>query len=245
MQAFQILSAVLSMVKTFFLSGFIYSLIMISIGFFIFACDKIYSTGMYQGIWCNVCMCLREGACRTCTSIFFKIILALFFLFSVTISVIQIGNIIEDPKWTSFPSKCTHENNDSQYCIRVDHVSAQNNGTIIQNYDREFVMHNGLTDLKTQIYSCLTKQYQLRITESNHMEIIGNQADPILGFAFDLAVKISKCKGITYSVSYQAESRLNIVYQKSVVEYMSQDFFKCLNSKIDAQYHDKTGTCSL
>jgi len=30
----------------------------IAIGFFIFACDKIYSTPLYQGFWCNICCCL-------------------------------------------------------------------------------------------------------------------------------------------------------------------------------------------
>jgi len=53
-----IVSTALSMAKTYYLIGFIYSLLMIATGFFIFACDKIYSTPLYQGFWCNICCCL-------------------------------------------------------------------------------------------------------------------------------------------------------------------------------------------
>lgn len=145
---FSILASVLSMVKSYFLTGFIFSVLLFCIGLLIIAIDKICSKALYSGLWCNICPCMRESCFRTFLNTFFKILLIILMFCTIAISGIQISNIINDPNWTNFPSQCSNDGSTS--CIRVTSSPSTsfNSESITTAYDRKFIMHNGLIDLK-------------------------------------------------------------------------------------------------
>jgi hypothetical protein len=78
--------AVLSMVNTYHIIGFVYSLALLLIGMFIISCDSLYSKRLYRGTWCNISPCLPEGMTRICLSIMFKIFLLQIVLLSLALS---------------------------------------------------------------------------------------------------------------------------------------------------------------
>ncbi len=75
--------------------GFLYAVLLITIGLFMIGCEGLYSREAYIGNWCDVLRCKepRDNIGRVVVSLLFKIILILMLLVSVCLSAVQIINL--------------------------------------------------------------------------------------------------------------------------------------------------------
>lgn len=121
--------------------GFLFAILMIMISLFLIICDGLYSREAYKGSWCNVCACLKspENIARICFSIMFRILFFLLILVSLILSVVQIVNLVQDPRMASFPLECPSEeslignngNNPIKHCLRITNTDLVNSASII------------------------------------------------------------------------------------------------------------------
>jgi hypothetical protein len=88
LQLSSIASGIFSMIGTYYIIGFAYSLFLLIITLFVLAHYRMYSVFQYKGLWCEVFFCLQRGKCRIYLRGLFKVIYIILTIISLAIIAI-------------------------------------------------------------------------------------------------------------------------------------------------------------